>query len=288
MHKTIAISIIIPVKNGGKTLKSCLDGIYRQTLFSQSEIIIIDSGSIDNTFEVLKHYPEVKVYRIPPEQFNHGTTRNYGVSLAYGEYVVMTVQDASAVDEYWLERMCKHFSDLEVAAVCGLPIVLHDKDKDPHQWFRPVSKPSIRKIQFKNKQDFLDLTPAKQRELCALEDVTAMYRKSALEEIPFQKTDYAEDVIWAREALLAGKAIVFDKFAKVCHYHFYDRNSFYKRIMSDLYYDYLIFGLKRKFPYNFNDYFLVIYRNFKYKTHPKWIFFNFFMLNASRRAFKDF
>ena len=74
------VSVVIPVKNGIDTLASCLDGIFGQTLRDKLEVIIIDSGSTDGTLDLLKKYP-VRVYNLPPKEFNHGETRNLGVAL---------------------------------------------------------------------------------------------------------------------------------------------------------------------------------------------------------------
>ena len=65
MFKKPKISIIIPVKNGEKTINACLKGIFEQTLIKQTEVIIIDSGSTDNTLDIIKNY-SVKLYQISP------------------------------------------------------------------------------------------------------------------------------------------------------------------------------------------------------------------------------
>jgi rhamnosyltransferase len=94
-EERVKISVVIPVKNGEPWLDECIQGIMSQTLFNQTEIIAIDSGSTDGSLAILEKYP-VRIYNLPPAEFNHGLTRNYGVQLCRGEYVVMTVQDAKA------------------------------------------------------------------------------------------------------------------------------------------------------------------------------------------------
>ena len=49
----VLVSVVIPVKNGIDTLPSCLDGLFRQTVKDQMEVIVIDSGSTDGTLELL-------------------------------------------------------------------------------------------------------------------------------------------------------------------------------------------------------------------------------------------
>ncbi len=77
------------------------------------EVIVIDSGSTDGTLDLLKNYD---IARPSPEskEFNHGETRNLGMQLSKGRFVVMTVQDATPADEFWLELMHAHFDDPDI------------------------------------------------------------------------------------------------------------------------------------------------------------------------------
>ncbi|MBN2167017.1 MAG: glycosyltransferase family 2 protein, partial [Marinilabiliaceae bacterium] len=147
MEKKITISIIIPVKNGIATIRQCLDAIYVQTLIDQAEVIVIDSGSTDGTLEVLQQYP-VRLYQIPPEDFNHGDTRNYGVSLAKGDFVVMTVQDAVTTDNKWLEKITQPFNDPQIMGICGRQMIPEEIDKNPGAWTQTFSKPVFKKTSF--------------------------------------------------------------------------------------------------------------------------------------------
>ncbi|WP_430934756.1 glycosyltransferase family 2 protein [Saccharicrinis sp. 156] len=276
-NNTPLISIVIPVKNGISTIESCLDGIQKQTLFKQCEIIVIDSGSADGTLELVKNYP-VRLVEIPPKAFNHGATRNFGVSLAKGEFVVMTVQDATPADEFWLENMIRHFKDKEVAGVCGQQIVPHKKEYNPHLWFRPQSKPTIKSVQYTSKHEFLNLSPQDQRNACGWDDVTAMYRKSCIVELPFQPVMFGEDMIWAREALMAGHKLVYDNNVQVEHFHAHNPDFTYRRTLIAWLFIYKTFGFLRPKPYHLKDYLLIIYRNFNWGLPLKWIFHNWSIL----------
>jgi len=215
---TPTVSIVILVKNGDGTLRACIEGILSQTLCDRLEILVIDSGSTDGSLDLLAKYP-VRVHHIAARDFNHGDTRNLGVRLAKGEFIAMTVQDARPVDERWLERMLKHFEDPHVAGVCGQQIVPHEPDKNPLQWFRPYSAPLSKKIWFENRKAFEDLSPAQKVAQCGWDNVTAMYRRSALLEIPFRSVSFAEDLIWAKDALSYGYLLVYDYSSRVYHYH---------------------------------------------------------------------
>jgi len=288
LEKNPKISIIIPVKNGAKTIEKCLNAIQTQTLFNQTEVIIIDSGSQDATLELLKKFTFVQLHQIKPEEFNHGGTRNYGVSLAKGEFVVMTVQDASARSNDWLEVMLQHFKDSKVAAVVGQQVVSHDLNKNPHQWFRPVNKPHTIEKYFENSQDFLKLSGEEQDKNCFYDDVNTMYRKSILQEIPFDNVEFGEDMFIIKKFLASSKKIIYDTNSSVYHYHFLEKNYQYKATFTLIYYKYLNFGYIAKFDYRIKDLLLIIYRNFKYKAHIRWIFHNFAILFSQKKAYKDF
>ena len=118
MNEEILISIVIPTRNGESTIRSCFEGIFKQTLISQTEVIVLDSASSDKTLDICKEYG-VRVHNIAPKDFNHGETRNVGVKLAKGEFIVMTTQDATPADKYWLETMLQHFKNKNVAGVAS-------------------------------------------------------------------------------------------------------------------------------------------------------------------------
>lgn len=240
-EKEILISIVIPVKNGATWLHDCLQAIIKQTLFYCTEIIVIDSGSTDGTLELLNDYP-VTVLEIEPASFNHGLTRNYGVQHCQGEYVVMTVQDAIAKDNEWLESLLQGFSEGEnVAAVCGQQVVPHHQDKNPVDWHRPQSAGVMRIIHFVTQTDFEKLSPFEKMAACGWDNVNAMYKKEILQRILFVKISYGEDAAWAKEALLAGYTLVYTPFAKVFHYHNENRDYSFKRALTAMYLRYRLF-----------------------------------------------
>jgi rhamnosyltransferase len=87
------ISVIIPVKNGVATLERCLQSIADQTIANNTEIIILNSMSTDNSMDIARKF-NARIIDIPEGTFDHGLTRNIGVQQASGEFVYLTVQDA--------------------------------------------------------------------------------------------------------------------------------------------------------------------------------------------------
>ncbi len=270
-------SVVIPVKNGCGTIGACLEGILAQNLRDHLEIIVIDSGSTDGTLELLARYP-VKVHQISPEEFNHGETRNLGARLAQGQFVAMTVQDARPVDDRWLERMLRHFDDSQVAGVCGQQVVPHEPDKNPLQWFRPYSEPVPRKLRFSKPAEFQVLSPAEQVALCGWDDVNAVYRRSVLLEMPFKAVSFAEDLIWAKDALLRGHALVYDYNSKVYHYHHETFRFRFRRHHTVQYHMRRYFGYVPKPSWLLPDLARSLYRASRRKYCPErrasWLLYN--------------
>jgi rhamnosyltransferase len=241
------ISVIIPVKNGEATIGNCLNALFKQTIASQIEIIIIDSGSTDDTLNILKGY-NVRLLSIDPSTFNHGLTRNLGVQHAQGEFLYFTVQDACLSTNDALENMVRHFTDEQVAGVCGNQGTPHDKDKNPVYWYKPISAPTVNRYQFKSPEEFEKLSPENKSLACGWDNVNALYRKKVLLEIPFVDTVFAEDLIWAKNALLKGHCIIKDSSIVTWHYHHRSFKYEFKVAITVAYYRYKEFLLIPVYP----------------------------------------
>jgi rhamnosyltransferase len=235
------VSVIIPVKNEALKIRACIEGILNQTV-PVYEIIVIDSGSIDGTKDILREYQKVKLIEIRVETFNHGETRNLGVSHATGEFVVLTVGDARPYNEHWIAELLEGFTDNSVVGVCGQQVVPHEKDKNPAEWYRPITDGSVKKISFPQKEAFNLLTPEQKRHACGWDNVTAMYKRDILRKIPFRQTSFAEDAQWAKDVLQQGFTIVYNTYAKVYHYHLEDPAFTYARTFTVSFHMYKFFG----------------------------------------------
>ncbi len=88
------ISIIVPVYNVEKYISQCLDSLVRQTL-KEIEIICIDDGSGDRSFEILKDYGSRDSRLLAISQPNGGVSaaRNNGLKYVHGEYYMFVDSD---------------------------------------------------------------------------------------------------------------------------------------------------------------------------------------------------
>ena len=255
------VSVIIPVRNEAKRIRQCIEGILKQTV-PVHEIIVIDSGSTDGTLEILAEFPKVDLIEIDGSTFNHGLTRNLGAERATGEFCQLTVGDAYAYNDVWLEEMLKGFVDDEVMAVCGQQAVDHLPENNPMQWFRPSGPPTFSRVQHKEGAWDL-LSPDEKKEDGGWDDVNAMYRHQALIDQPFRETSYSEDKIWLDEALRTGHAVVYNTAARVFHYHYEDADFMYRRTITGLYFNYKTFGTTPP-PYSAKENFITKIKRFRW------------------------
>jgi hypothetical protein len=71
----------------------------------------------------------------------------------------------------------------------------------------------------RDKKDFWSMTALDRFQLCEFDDVSCCRRRSLLDDFPIRDVDWAEDLLWAREVLLAGHKIIFEPKSVVKHSH---------------------------------------------------------------------
>ena len=125
----IKVSVIIPVYNGENFLEQCMDSVCNQTL-REIEIICVDDGSTDSSYEILKRYQQQdeRIQILQQKNQYAGVARNHGKKHASGEYLVFW-----DCDDYFekdaLERMYQQASSVQAdVCVCGVNQYFQDKE----------------------------------------------------------------------------------------------------------------------------------------------------------------
>lgn len=116
----VKVSVIITVYNGEMYLRQCLDSVCRQTL-KEIEIICVDDGSTDSSYEILEEYrakdDRFQLYR--QQNLYAGVARNTGKSHATGEYMIFWDCD-DFFEENALELMYNRAVETQAdVCVCG-------------------------------------------------------------------------------------------------------------------------------------------------------------------------
>jgi len=93
------VSIVIPTYNREKLIVRSIKSVLCQT-YTDIECIVVDDGSTDNTQWVVKNINDSRLRYVKlPKGKGANAARNYGVSLAKGEYIAF--QDS---DDIWKEN----------------------------------------------------------------------------------------------------------------------------------------------------------------------------------------
>ena len=96
------VSIIVPIYNVQRYINECLNNLINQTL-KEIEIILINDGSTDNTFNRLKSYLEDnKIIFIEQAHQGVANARNTGLDFVMGEYIAFVDSD-DYIEENMLE-----------------------------------------------------------------------------------------------------------------------------------------------------------------------------------------
>ena len=84
MNDKLSVSIILPAYNVGNTIKNCLNKIIDETNDLDSEIIVVDDNSKDETVEIVKTFKDVILIQLNNNQ-GAGNARNVGAKKAIHE-----------------------------------------------------------------------------------------------------------------------------------------------------------------------------------------------------------
>ena len=116
----VPITVIVPVYNVEKYLAECLDSIINQKINEDIEILCINDGSTDKSYEILNKYmlkfSNIRVIN----QSNRGLseTRNIGIKHANGKYIFFLDSD-DYLNSQTLEILYKEAEEKNLQIVMG-------------------------------------------------------------------------------------------------------------------------------------------------------------------------
>lgn len=214
------MSVIIPVKNGEEYLAELLSALESE---APDEVLVIDSGSQDASVEIARRFG-VTVLEIPPEEFGHGRTRNFGAERTSGDLICFLTQDATPL-RGWLTSYREAFALApRVGAAYGPHVPRADASpmiaRELEEFFASFSLGGGPVVQQQGDPTFLS-------------NVNACYSRACWEQLGFRNVAYAEDQAFGADLLDAGWSKVYHPGASVLHSHDYGFVDFMRRYFDE-------------------------------------------------------
>ena len=125
------ISIIIPVYNVENYVSETLDSVKNQTSLPD-EVIVINDGSTDNSFNIIKNYSDLKCFKVfETKNQGLGLTRNYGISLAKSDYIYFLDSDDIIENNfiYEMRKLINQYKNPDIILFSGKTFT-HKKEID--------------------------------------------------------------------------------------------------------------------------------------------------------------
>lgn len=253
----IKVSVIIPTLNGGDVLKKVVHKLLHQKAPWRYEIIIVDSGSNDNSIDFIKN-KNIILHQIDKSDFQHGRTRNLAIEMSQGEYIAVLTQDALPYDDYWLYNMVtalehypsaagafgKHYAWPDADPYTKRDLDLHFSNFENHPYC--VSKDTAPDKWSNNDQSWKQF-------LHFYSDNNSIMRRKVWDSIPYPEVPFGEDQAWAWEIIKAGYQKVYCKQGAVYHSHNFDEGDTEKRAIEEATFFKTTFGYKMIDGERFNE-----------------------------------
>ncbi|RKX99381.1 MAG: hypothetical protein DRP54_07345, partial [Spirochaetes bacterium] len=194
------VSFIIPTYNSEKTIKKCLESVFKQDC--RKEIIVVDDGSTDSTEEVVKQF---KIKFIKQKHKGAAAARNSGLRIAKGNYIAFIDSDV-ILPKNWIKKALKKLNGEGIAGVGG-PGVSVEKSLISH-----ALDSLLYGIDASVSSKYVD----------SLATMNVLYDKKAIDRLAFNesfKSAAGEDPEFNFRVRKRGYKLLYDRSLWVYHYH---------------------------------------------------------------------
>lgn len=220
------ISIIVPVYNCEKYISNCINSILEQS-FKDFELILVDDGSSDRSFEICESFAKKDNRVRAIHQPNSGVSRarNRGLDEAKGEYIGFVDGD-DCVDKEMYKRLYKNLADNNAdISICGIVNYFLKKNGITEK---------VRQSQvdgfwiFSGEQA---LKEALQSRLYSVNPVNKLFKKELFDKLRYPEGKISEDAFLIPVVISKAGKVVYD--SKPMYYYLRRENSITTSNFSD-------------------------------------------------------
>lgn len=221
----VDVSFIIRTLNEGKTIEETLQRIYQLNDNFTKEIIIVDSGSTDNTMFIANKFDAI-ILSLPKDNWSWGRALNLGIEKSSGNYVVIISAHCFLSKKDFLTKSIELLrKDKKLAAVYGrqLPILNIDpfEEYELRYWFPD------------NQFYTMDFDQLNNGNGLGISNACCVLKKDAwLREKFDEQAQSLEDSIWAYCITRIGYNVAYTSRFSVYHSHKLSVDTIYRRWFS--------------------------------------------------------
>lgn len=214
-----SVDVIIPTYNAGNQLQDLLESLSGQDYSGAISVIIVDSGSTDQTLEIIKSFTKltVKLIQIDNKDFTHSYARNLGADKSQAEVLLFMTQDAIPEDDKWLSKMVKPLGEGYAAVSCA-----EDTSECPDLFYKIGSAAYQKDIGIYNQDKdgvYIQVIDSQQlRKNSSLNNIACCIMRYTFQQYKF-RGQYAEDLDLGKRLIQGGYKIKILGTVHVKHYH---------------------------------------------------------------------
>lgn len=223
------IDVIIPTYRPDSLFLESLERLSKQRVKPENIYIINTDRSIwdaldmDSKIGNLSLDINIDVSHIEKKDFDHGASRNLGVSRSCAKYFVCMTQDALPKDKYLIEELIKPMSD-EIKLTYARQEA-YKKASEIEKFTRSYNYPKVSVVKSEADKDSYGI------KLYFCSNVCAAYERETFEKLGRFKEGLIlnEDMIYAACVLRSGKKSMYAADAVVYHSHDYSAKEQFER-----------------------------------------------------------
>jgi rhamnosyltransferase len=214
-----AVSVVMRSFNEGWAIGDSIREVFNQDFAGEIELIIIDSGSSDDSIDIIRKDGRARLIQIPLGTYVPGPVLNQGARESSHDWIVYLNADAKPVGRDWLTKLLRPCLD------------------DPQfgaAFSRQIPRPDCQAV---FAHDY-DRCFGPERESVHWDHffsmVSCVTHRSVLAKVPIREDlQYAEDDEWTRRLIASGYHVHYAIDSVAMHSHNYTLRQSYKRAFGD-------------------------------------------------------
>ena len=224
MKEKSTIDAVIPVYRPDHDFEKLLSMLHGQRV-PVRRIILMITEDPRAEYPDFSAYGDIECHRLAREDFDHGATRNEGVSYSDADYVLLMTQDAVPADQNLIEALVKPMMENEALCASYARQAAGEDAKEAERYTRRFNYPDEPRV--KSEKDAPEL--GIKTYFCS--NVCAAYRRQVLLDLGLfpENMIFNEDMVFIGRALQAGWSVRYSPEAVGIHSHNYTAGEQFHR-----------------------------------------------------------